>query len=110
MESPPVQSTVSQRVPSLRQIYGVSSCRVSFSFFNSLRDGYLPPPQAVSFLERVTVLQLAWVASEMFHVPYLPVRAPPSNKWRIFPLILLAIDGKVFSWVCKVVLKTDIIP
>ena len=67
-------------------------------------------PKRFPFWKGLTVLQLAWVATEMLHVPYLPVRAPSSNKWRIFPLILLAIDGKVFSWVCKVVLKTDIIP
>ena len=53
----PVQSTVSQRVPSLRQIYG--SCRVSFSFFNSLRDGYLPPLPAVSFSERVNRITIS---------------------------------------------------
>ena len=58
----------------------------------------------------LTVLQLAWVVSKMLHVPYLLVRAPPSNKWYIFPLILLAIDGKVFFGVCKVVLKKGIIP
>ena len=55
----PVQSTVSQRVPSLRQIYGVGSCRVSFSFFNSLRDGYLPPLPAVSFSKRVNRITIS---------------------------------------------------
>ena len=66
--------------------------------------------QRFPFWRGLTVLQLAWVVRKMLHVPYLLVRAPPSNKWRIFPLILLAIDGKVFFRVCKVVLKTDIIP
>ena len=88
---------------SRKEYLPVSSCRVSFSFFNFLRDGHLPPLPAVSFWRGLTVLQLAWVVSKMLHVPYLLVRAPPSNKWHIFPLILLAIDGKV-------VLKTDIIP
>ena len=55
----PVQSTVSQRVPSLRQIYGVGSCRVSFSFFDPIQDGHLPPLPAVSFLERVNRITIS---------------------------------------------------
>ena len=30
-----------------------------FSFFDSLRDGYLSPPQAVSFLERVNRITIS---------------------------------------------------
>ena len=104
-----LQSTVSRRVPSLRQMYGVGYYRAPFSFFNSLRDGHLlfqrfPPWRGL------TVFQLAWFVSKMLYVlmsylctyvcTYLFERAPPLNKWCIFPLILLAIDGKVSFFGC----------